>query len=146
MIPKIQFKMMKPQLSIFRSVAVAKRKTSTFNCPLRNYIVYYKSTESDSEAAEANPVKHLYQEEIIQEMTEIQRMNEFSKSEPRVYYNIKGAFPEVVEEFYADRLLDKCTTKINEANQSDDVKLDQLNEEQARNIINEIHKNDKGAH
>ena len=102
--------------------------------------MYYKPTETDGDAAEANPMRHFYQDSIIQEMTEIQRMMKLTMHEPRRFLNIKGIYPEIVEDFNFNALPEPSPTKIGEGGEEADIKLDQLDEDQAIEIIYEMNK------
>ena len=142
MIPIIQFKNMNFILANYKRLIMQKYKINSQVFPIRRYIVYYKQSEVDSEAAEANPIKHLYQEEIIQEMTEVQRMVKFSMKEPKRIFNIKGVYPEMVEDVNFKALPSISKESSLETKEYKEVKLDELDEEQAIDIINEMHKND----
>ena len=76
-------------------------------------------------------------------MTELQRMMKLTQTEPRRYYNIKGIFPEVVEDFNFNALPEPSPRKSGDDGETSDIKFDQLDEDQAIAIIYEMNKDDK---
>eukprot|EP00345_Euplotes_harpa_P015996 CAMPEP_0168334410 /NCGR_PEP_ID=MMETSP0213-20121227/10252_1 /TAXON_ID=151035 /ORGANISM="Euplotes harpa, Strain FSP1.4" /LENGTH=152 /DNA_ID=CAMNT_0008339051 /DNA_START=59 /DNA_END=517 /DNA_ORIENTATION=+ len=140
MLLRRQFKNTIKGANLMKSSLVKKYWKSTIGFPLRTYIVKYKPSDTDTEAAEANPIKYFYQDEIIREMTEIQRMMKIVANEPRTYYNIKGLFPEIVEDFNFNALTEPSSSKESDDGIAADIKLDQVDEEQAMFIIYEMNK------
>ena len=109
--------------------------------PQRSYVIYQKPSDSDAEAAEANPIRHFYQDEVIQELTEMQRMHKIAtEHEPRRFYNFENFFPQVVEDFNFNALPEPEPVKSGELEGAADIKLDQLSENEAVDIIFELNK------
>ena len=61
-------------------------------------------------------------------------------NEPRHYYNIKGVFPEVVEDFNFNALPEPSSENSGELDGAADIKLDHLDEEDAISIIYELNR------
>ena len=94
----------------------------------------------EEEAAEANPIRFFYKDDIIQEITEIKRMMKLMENDPK-FYNIKGLYPEIVEDFNVNSLPESKTKYLGESNKLVDIKLDHLSVDEAVDIIYEMNKN-----
>ncbi|CAI2381383.1 unnamed protein product [Moneuplotes crassus] len=93
----------------------------------------------ESHAAEANPIKTLYQEEILREICEAQRIQRFMlENEPRKMLNIRGIYPQMVmtEKPGVRKTAFTFTSKF-DSSKSDEYLI---SEEEALRIISEMQK------
>ena len=138
---KRQYRQIKPVFNIWRLGIFPRRNYSEyteFYQPDTNKI----TLENDSEAAEANPMKYFYQEDVLQQIVESQRMLmlEIENSEER-YLNIKGVYPEVVEDFNFNALPEPEESQLVETDTAE-IQLDRLSPEDAFDIIIEMNKDE----
>ncbi|CAI2381469.1 unnamed protein product [Moneuplotes crassus] len=91
----------------------------------------------EARAAEANPLKTLYHEKILRDLSEIQRLQRLRvQNEPQKVVNIKGLYPKIV-------MTGKCDDKTSDGIHSDNVNFtepneDLISEEEAIKIIYEL--------
>ena len=109
----------------------------------RSYLTHNKKMpvfESDSDAAEANPMKYFYQEEILAEITELQRMYNIMKDEPKKLYNLKVLFPEVVEDEELKALPEPETYDLQEQGLRKDLDFEAMDAYDAYQVLNDLQK------
>ena len=127
-------------VSTLKKIANQRYSSNLVELPSRDYNSYIQQTDSDNDAAEGNPIRYFYQDDIIQELTEMQRMHKLTLEEPRTLYNIKGVFPEVVEDFNFNALPEPSSDKSGEMEGAADMKLDKLEVDEAMGIILNLNK------